>query len=159
MKNILLGVLRLLLGWIFLWPFLDKLFGLGFATENGKAWIDGVSPTYGFLSFGTQGPFADTFQSLVSNPMVDWIFMAGLLAIGTALILGIGVRIAAVSGAAMLILMYLAVIPLEHNPVIDDHIIYAVTLLVLAYSDAGRYIGFGKKWSKSNLVLKFPFLK
>ena len=159
MKHILLGILRLLLGWIFLWPFLDKLFGLGFATENGKAWVDGVSPTYGFLSFGTQGPFADTFQSLVSNPVVDWLFMAGLLMIGISLILGIGIRIAALSGSTMLILMYLAVIPPEHNPFIDDHIIYAVTLLVLAFSDAGRYVGFGKIWARSNLVLKFPFLK
>jgi thiosulfate dehydrogenase [quinone] large subunit len=159
MKHTLLGILRLLLGWIFLWPFLDKVFGLGFATESGKAWIDGISPTYGFLNFGTRGPFADFFQSFAGNPFVDWIFMIGLLGIGIALILGIGVRIAAVAGSIMLILMYVAVIPPEHNPYVDDHIIYAVVLILLAYTDSGKYIGFGKRWTRSKIVSKLPFLK
>src|SRR3712207_7355187 len=44
-----LAGLRLALGWIFLWAFVDKLFGLGFATKAENAWIDGGSPTQGFL--------------------------------------------------------------------------------------------------------------
>jgi thiosulfate dehydrogenase [quinone] large subunit len=36
----------------FLWAFLDKTFGLGFATESGKGWLDGGSHTEGFLTFG-----------------------------------------------------------------------------------------------------------
>ena len=64
------GLLRIAMGWIFLWAFLDKCFGLGFATgrdpETGAidfgsadAWINGGSPTEGFLSFGlhTKEPF------------------------------------------------------------------------------------------------------
>src|ERR1044072_1320309 len=42
--------LRLLTGFAFLWAFLDKTFGLGYATPSGKGWIDGGSPTKGFLS-------------------------------------------------------------------------------------------------------------
>lgn len=45
------GLLRLGMGWIFFWAFIDKVFGLGFATATGKGWIDGVSPTFGFLKF------------------------------------------------------------------------------------------------------------
>ena len=47
------GLLRMAVGWIFLWAFLDKLVGLGFATEVGKGWLNGGSPTFGFLNFGS----------------------------------------------------------------------------------------------------------
>src|SRR5689334_12004100 len=44
-----LASLRLLTGFVFLWAFLDKTFGLGYATASGKGWLDGGSPTKGFL--------------------------------------------------------------------------------------------------------------
>ena len=47
------GALRIGIGWIFLWGFLDKLFGFGFATARESAWLNGGSPTFGFLKFGT----------------------------------------------------------------------------------------------------------
>lgn len=160
MRNILIGFLRIMMGWIFLWPFLDKLLGLGFATEYGKGWIDGGSPTYGFLMFATKGPFVEFFQNLAGNPFVDFAFMFGLFAIGTSLILGIATRLACWSGFVLLILMFLAgFIPPEHNPLIDDHIIYAFTLLVLANLRAGDYLGFGNWWSHTKLVKTLPFLK
>ena len=37
----LFAVTRLSLGWVFLWPFLDKMFGLGHETPAAKAWING----------------------------------------------------------------------------------------------------------------------
>ena len=45
---------RLSLGWVFLWAFLDKVFGWGRATAAGKGWIDGGSPTAGLaaLTYG-----------------------------------------------------------------------------------------------------------
>jgi len=59
-----------------------------------------------------------------------------------------------------LIMMYTAAfIPPEHNPVIDDHIIYAITLIVLAFLNAGDYIGFGRKWHNSGIVRSLPFLR
>ena len=126
------ALLRLGMGWIFLWAFLDKVFGLGFATEAGKGWIDGGSPTFGFLKFGTTGPLAELYAGLAGNAVVDWLFMLGILAIGLPLVLGIGVRIAASIGAVILMLMYSALLLPEHNPVLDDHIIYAVIMLGLA---------------------------
>ncbi len=53
------AVLRLGMGWTFSWAFIDKVFGLGFATKAAGAWLNGGSPTFGFLKFGTKGPFAD----------------------------------------------------------------------------------------------------
>ena len=40
----LLAVARIVLGCFFLWPFLDTLFGLGYATPVGQGWIAGTPP-------------------------------------------------------------------------------------------------------------------
>ncbi len=129
-QKIVLTCLRLTMGFIFLWAFLDKLFGLGFATTSDKAWIHGGSPTAGFLSFGVKGPFVDMFHSLAGVAIVDWMFMLGLLFIGLTLILNKYIKWGCVAGIIMLGLMYLALLFPENNPIIDDHIIY---MLVLAY--------------------------
>ena len=157
--RILWGLLRLMMGWIFLWPFLDKLFGLGFATEQGSGWIDGGSPTTGFLEFGTRGPLKDVFQSMTGSTFADWLFMIGLLGIGLALLVGCGVRIASVTGAIMLVLMWLAALWPEHNPFLDDHLIYAFVLVGVYATDAGRYLGLGKRWANSAVVSRNPYLK
>jgi len=155
----LMAVVRIAIGWVFLWAFLDKTFGLGFATESADAWVSGGSPTFGFLNFGTEGKtFHDFFASL-SGPFADWLFMIGLLGIGLALILGIGMRIAAVSGAIMLLLMWAAELPLENNPFMDDHIVYALVLGVLAMAAAGRTWGLGRTWERLPLVQRYRFLE
>ena len=141
-----LAILRILLGSVFLWAFLDKTFGLGFATAPEKAWIAGGSPTAGYLG-SLEGSFAGLFQSLAGAPVVDWAFMLGLLAVGTALVLGIALRAAAVGGTALMILMWLSSLPLTSNPVIDEHIVYAAAMVVLAATHAGNTFGLGRQWS------------
>lgn len=83
----------------------------------------------------------------------------GLLAIGVALILGIGMRIAAASGAVMLVMMWSAVLPPANNPFMDDHIIYAPVLVGLALIGAGRTLGLGRAWERLPLVQRYPVLK
>jgi thiosulfate dehydrogenase [quinone] large subunit len=159
-----LGLLRIALGAYMLWAFLDKTFGLDFTTTNENAWINGGSPTTGFLKFGaTGGWFEDLFTPLAGQVWVDWLFMIGLLGIGLALILGVGVRIAGMSGTLLMTLMYLATLPFEksvdHNPLIDDHIIYGLAFLFFAFStDVGKYLGLGAKWEKLEVVQKYPIL-
>jgi thiosulfate dehydrogenase (quinone) large subunit len=150
--------LRIGLGWIFLWAFVDKLFGLGFATAADKSWLLGNSPTAGFLQFATKGPFASLFQGLAGSAFVDWLFMLGLLLLGLSLILGIGVRAASYAGALLMLLMWLAALPPEHNPVLDEHIIYAITLLGIGTVRAGRWMGLGNWWSKTKLVKKYHWM-
>lgn len=154
------AMLRLSMGWVFLWAFLDKTFGLGYATASENAWVNGGSPTYGYLTFGTKGPFTDFFQSIAGNAFVDWMFMAGLLAVGVALFLGIGVWMAGVSGAAMLMLMYVAANMLPtNNPFLDNHIVYAVIMIVLPLTYAGRTLGLGRWWAATPMVRRFRFLE
>lgn len=137
MKNIISGtlllkVLRVLMGFTFLWAFLDKTFGLGFATKPEAAWLHGGSPTTGFLTYAVKGPFAQFFTSLAGVTVIDWIFMLGLLGIGLSLILNRYVKWGALCGIVMLVLMYLALLWPENNPLIDEHIIYAVMLGYIA---------------------------
>lgn len=140
--------LRIGMGWIFLWGFLDKLFGLGFATAPEDAWLAGGSPTFGYLKFATSGPFSALFQSLAGNVVVDWLFMLGLMLIGLALISGIGVQIAGYAGALLVFTMWLSHLPPENNPFLDEHIIYLLILIGLARVKAGQWVGLGKWWSE-----------
>ncbi len=116
-----LAAIRLSVGWVFLWAFLDKTFGLGYATPAAKAWINGGSPTAGFLGH-VEGPFADFYHSFAGAGWANWLFMIGLVGIGTALILGVAMRAAAVAGVTLLVLMWTAVLPLTNNPFLDDHL-------------------------------------
>ena len=163
------AVSRLAIGFVFLWAFFDKLLALGYATgvdrETGAidrfgdaAWINGGSPTTGFLS-GVTGPFASVFEPMAGAAWADWLFMIGLLAIGTALVLGIGMRIAAAAGALLLVFMWMASLPLENNPFMDDHLVYAVVLVGLAAAHAGDTLGAGRAWARTQIVRKHPVLR
>ena len=164
-----LAIVRVVLGVEFLWAFLDKTFGLGYATPAARAWINGGSPTKGFLSRVAVGPLEGTFHTIAGATWADWLFMAGLLGIGIALILGIGLRAAAVSGTLMMVMMWAAEWPLAKftsagepsmsvNPVVDYHIIYALALIALAVTYAGRTWGLGKLWAKLPFVQRNHWL-
>lgn len=148
-----LAVARILLGFVFLWAFLDKTMGLGIATAHDKAWIFGGSPTSGFLLHGVNvaSPLADFFRGLAGNPLVDWLFMLGLLGLGVSLILGIGLRIAAVAGSMLLMMMWAASVPLKNNPLVDEHMIYVMVLWVVAFSP--------RKWSLIDAWLQTKYVK
>jgi len=100
------ALLRVAVGWTFLWAFLDKAFALGFSTGRvlndagatvkidffgDAAWIHGASPTAGVLGFATKGPFVDFYHSITGFQMtaagptsaawVDWVYMLSMLLI------------------------------------------------------------------------------
>lgn len=167
-----LAVLRIGFGLTFLWAFFDKLLALGFATgknaETGAvdyfgpdAWVNGGSPTFGFLSFGVpdDNPMREFFTGMAGDPWADWLFMIGLAAIGVALISGAGIRMAVITGGLLYMLMWAASLPLENNPVVDDHLLGAVTLAVLGLTLAGDTWGLGKAWAKTSIVRRFPVLR
>ncbi len=165
----LVAVVRIGMGLLFAWAFVDKVFGLGYATSSAGAWINGGSPTKGFLGGLTHGPFKSMFTGWAGDAWADWLFMAGLAGIAIALLFGIGLRIAAVSGTLMLLLMWAAQWPLDRhtstgaltrstNPIIDDHVIYAVILIALATLSAGTVWGLGKRWAKLDFVQKNRWL-
>ena len=161
--------LRLALGFEFLWAFLDKTFGLGYATASKDAWINGGSPTKGFLAGANVGPFQGVFRSLSGVAGMDWLFMIGLLGIGLALILGVAIRPAAFSGALLLLMMWAAVwAPAKiaggqpsgsTNPIVDDHIIGIFGLIVLAGLATWGVSYLGRKWASLQVIQTHPWLR
>lgn len=123
--------LRIVMGLIFLWAFIDKTFGLGFSTVSEKAWINGGSPTTGFLLNSTRGPFVEFFRGLAGVNFVDWLFMLGLLFVGATLLFNRLLVWGVVAGTALLLLMYLAAFPPTSNPFLDYHIVYILVLFAL----------------------------
>lgn len=78
---------------------------------------------------------------------------------GAALMLGIGMRVAAASGALLLTFMSMASLPLDNDPFMNDHLIYAVVLIGLAAVHAGDTLGLGRTWARTDLVRRFPVLR
>ncbi|MGZ3319313.1 MAG: DoxX family protein, partial [Isosphaeraceae bacterium] len=124
-------LLRLTMGWIFVWSGFDKL-------------IRGFTAS-GFLLHSTQGPLTFWFHSLGSstmalnivNPLVIW----GEILIGVSLIFGIFTRAALFWGTVMMMLFYLAQFPPAQNPFMDEHLVYIVVFGLLGALGAGRIVG------------------
>ena len=104
-------------------------------------------------------PFASFFNNLAGYAVVDWLFMLGLLGIGLTLTLGVGIRLGAIAGFAMYLFMYAAVMVPENNPVFDDHLIGAISMVVLALTLAGDTWGLGKAWAATKAVKDNPVLR
>lgn len=162
-REYVFATVRIVAGFMFLWAFLDKTFGLGYSTSSTHAWINGGSPTKGFLSSLNAGPFASTFHSWAGQGWCDWLFMIGLAGIGLALILGIGVRVAAAAGVLLVAFMWVAVWPLaQHasdgsltgstNPIVDEHVMDALALMIAGVFGAGSRLGLGAWWAKLPFV-------
>ena len=158
-----LAVLRIVIGWTFLWAFLDKTFALGFSTESGNGWIEGGSPTTGYLMGASEGWFGGMFEAMAGQAWADWLFMLALLGLGVAAVLGIGLRIAAVVGVLVPGLMYLSQLPFESgvatNPLTTAHWYYALLFVLFPLLDAGRTWGLADLWERVPMVRAASWLR
>ena len=173
-----LGVARLLLGFEFLWAFVDKTFGFGFGTKSADAWIHGGTPASGVM-FSLTGPFTNFYQTITGGhavtgftpqgaPMgfvpvhawVDWVYMAAMLLIGVGLLTGVMTRIAAAGGIAWMTIFYTATFfaTPRYNPFFDVHVLAVVVLVAIIIANAGRFVGLGKIWQRYDAVKRHPVL-
>jgi thiosulfate dehydrogenase [quinone] large subunit len=135
-------LLRLVTGGVFLEAGLHKI-------------IEGFSAA-GYLANGT-GPFASWFASMV--PAADVLSVLVIVSetlIGIALIFGVFVRLASLSGAVMMLLYYLPYLP-PANSWIDEHIILIFVFVVIIFSGSGYFFGIDR-WSLS-LESRWPRLR
>ena len=145
-----LAAARIILGLTFLWAFLDKLFGLTYSTPAASSWLKGGHPTKGYLG-SSFGPLGEMFKGMAGNAVVDVLFMAGLLAVGLSLTFGFAVRLGGWSGVALVLLMYAShpvpwANPHATHPFLDEHILEAAVLALIALTAAGDTWGLGRWW-------------
>jgi thiosulfate dehydrogenase (quinone) large subunit len=154
-----LAVVRIAFGFLFLWAFLDKVFGLGFSTKPEMSVLSGASATAGYLSKGTSGAFAEMFQGFAASSVVEWLFLAGLLLLGIAFLFGIGMRLAVWGGVLFMALLWLTNFPPKNNPILDDHVLYLLTILAIGQAKAGDVFGLGTRWKNLSIVRSLKILE
>ena len=154
-----LSIMRIVLGFMLIWAFFDKLIGLDRLTTKSNAMINGGSPTEYYLSSLVDGPFEGMWNALAGNQFVDILLMFGLLAVGTALMLGIASRLATIGMVIMMSLMYTLCIPPSDNILVDYHIVYICGILAIYWLGGFERIGLKRFWDQLPVVKDVPILQ
>ncbi len=138
---IAITVLRVLVGWHFLYEGIAKLTSASWSAE-------------GYLK-QSRGPFADLFRWLAAQPdllaTANLITMWGLIAVGVLLILGLFTRLASLGGIGFILLFYLCnppfvgyfySIPVEGSYlIVSKNLVELGALVVILVTGSGRFAG------------------
>ncbi len=160
-----LAALRIVLGAGFLYAGLEKVFDF---TASGKPFTSA-----GFLQFGTAGTMPGSAAKAIVNPthdfwvalagnaqaieVMNFLVVAGELAIGVALIIGFATRFSAVMGAILMGLITLAAWDFGFGP-INETVMYVTVALYLAYAQAGLSYGVDAMLEQTEVVSHRPAL-
>jgi thiosulfate dehydrogenase [quinone] large subunit len=137
-QKISLFLLRISIGWLFFYAGITKVLD---PSWTAKGYLMGAKTFPELFNF---------FLKPDILPIVNFLNQWGLLLIGVALILGVFMRTATVAGISLMILYYLPILnfpyPNTHSYIVDEHIIYALVLVVLLASGAGRAWGLQRRF-------------
>ena len=138
---IAITVLRVLVGWHFLYEGIAKL----------------TAPTWSAAGYLKQarGPFTGVFKWLASEPnllaVADLITMWGLTIVGVLLILGLFTRLASLGGMGFLLMFYFATppfvgyfysLPTEGSYlIVNKNLVELCALVVILVTGSGRFAG------------------
>lgn len=164
-----LVILRIVLGFGFLWAGLEKFLE-----------IKGTGPfsAAGFLAHATAGTVPNMVghdaATMVHNPtqqfwvdlagnsgligIVNFLVVFGEIAIGVALILGVATRLAGSLGALMMFLFWIAAWDFA-NGIVNEQFVYMLLSAVVAYASAGRVFGLDAIIEKTEIVQRTPGLR
>ena len=149
-QKIFLFLPRITLGWLFFYAGITKVLNPDWSAAG---YLKSAKTFGGFYTW-LAGP--DILP--ITNFLNEW----GLTLIGAALVLGVFVRLSSVLGAFLMILYYFPGLEfpyVEHGFLVDEHIVYASILLVLASFRAGRIWGLENWCSSLPICSKFPKLR
>jgi len=137
-QKISLFLLRVSLGWLMLYSGINALTTPGWSAAG---YLKGAKTFAGFYQWLLQPNIL---------PVINFVNEWALTLLGISLILGIFIRFSAPLGAVLMLLYYFPILafpyPNAHAFIVDEHIIYALALLVLASLRAGDVWGLGKKF-------------
>ncbi len=130
--NVALTISRIVLGWLMFYAGLLKLIT---PSWTAAGFLHGAQTFAGLYAwFATPGLIG----------IVNFLNAWGLTLLGVSLILGLFVRWTAWPGVALMLLYYLAsnAFPAVPNGfLVDEHVIYALMLVVFFYANAGKHFG------------------
>ncbi|MBN1562027.1 DoxX family protein [candidate division KSB1 bacterium] len=149
LQKIALVLLRVMIGWHFLYEGVAKLLKPGWSAA-------------GYL-MQSRGFLASVFKWMVDSeaimPIVNQLNIWGLIAIGLGLILGCFTRLSAVFGMLLILLYYLAnppfvgyyySIPMEGNYlIVNKNLVEMAALFLIAITHSGRYAGLDRILSRA----------
>ena len=151
MQKLPLFLLRVSLGWLFFYAGITKVLNPSWTAEG---YMRGAKT------------FPEFYQWMINSgmiPLVDFMNEWGLTLLGVSLILGIGLRLSSVLGAFLMLLYYFPALdfpyPNPHSYIVDEHIVYALALLLLAGLRAGRVWGLEAWCSRLPLCSRIPVLR
>src|SRR3990167_4973587 len=132
-QKLALTILRVATGWLMFYAGITKV----------------MDPSWSASSYlSSAKTFPALFNFLMQPgvlPIVNFVNEWGLTLLGVSLILGIFVRLSSILGAVLMLLYYLPILdfpyPNPHSYLVDEHIIYALVLLLFASLRAGRVWG------------------
>ena len=146
----LVALTRLALGVLFFYAGITKVLNPAWSAAGYLAGAKNFTGLYAW------------FASPSVLPIVNFLNEWGLTLLGVSLILGIAVRLSSGLGAILMLLYYLALdfpYPSEHAFLVDEHVVYALTLLLLGNLRAGRVWGLENWCAKLPICSRFPKLR
>jgi len=150
-QKVSLFLLRVSLGWMFFYAGITKILN---PEWSAVGYLKGAKTFAGFYQFLTQPGILP-----ITNFVNEW----GLTLLGISLIFGVFVRLSSILGAALMLLYYFPILdfpyPNAHSFIIDEHIIYALALILLAAWRAGRTYGLENWCANLPVCSKFPKLR
>ena len=140
--------LRVALGWMYFYAGITKVLDPSWSAAK---YLSGAKTFSGFYAWLMQPE---------SLPAINIVNKWGLLLLGISLILGIGVRLSSILGAALMFLYYLPILQFprvgQNSFLVDQHIIFIGVLLFFAAIRAGRIWGLEAWCSRLPICRKFP---
>ena len=150
-QKISLFLLRIGMGWLMFYAGITKVLNPAWSAQG---YLKGAKTFPGFYQWLLQPDVL---------PIINFINEWGLTLLGVSLILGIGVRLSSIFGAVLMLLYYFPILdfpyPNPHSYIVDEHIIYALVLLLLAGLRAGRIWGLENWCTNLPICSTFPVLR
>lgn len=151
------AILRVVVGIIFLWAGLAKIFGpepfdatgfLQFGTGGTLGWPFVDAPVEGQIYNPTHGFWVSLAGNETAMTIINILVPWGQIGIGIGLILGLLTRFSALMGTLMMFFFFLAAWEFEHG-IVNQHLTYAVVTGFIGYIGAGNFYGLDRSFAAS----------
>ena len=150
-QKVYIGLLRISLGILFFYAGITKVLD---PTWSAAGYLKGAKT------------FSDFYHLLMQPgilPIVNFINEWGLTLLGISLLLGVFIRLSSYLGALLMLLYYIPILTFPyvggHSFLVDEHIVYIFSLLLLGSLRAGRVWGIENWCSNLPICSKYPKLR